>query len=96
MTVRERIASYEWFLTFLARTLNAADEQMTKAVDYIEIAAASDEVMALKRVLHDLGVYGKVVDRAAVMRYTALRNAEPVGVTPVDPAGSVATLEAAS
>jgi len=91
MTVRERIASYEWFLTFLARTLNAANEQMAKAVHLDEIAAASDEVMALKRVLHDLGVYGKVTDRAAVMRFTALRNAEPVGVTPVDPAGSVAT-----
>jgi hypothetical protein len=93
MTVRERIASYEWFLTFLARTLNAADEQMTKAAHLDEIAAASDEVMALKRVLHDLGVYGKVADRAAVMRYTALRNAEVEGESP-RPSASVTSEQA--
>jgi ABC-type phosphonate transport system ATPase subunit len=88
-TVRERIASYEWFITFLARRMNAANEQMTAALDYDQIAAASDEIMALSAVLHDLGVYGLVVDRAAVMRFTALRNAGAEGDIPVEPSAPV-------
>lgn len=75
----------EDFHIFLAHKLNAAWDELQTARDGGEIAAASEEAMAIKGVLHELGIFENVNERAHAMRTPA---PEPASVSPDDLAGS--------
>lgn len=85
------LASSEHFASFLARRLNEASAALQEAVGIDAIGPACDELVALRRTLHEMGLYDKVAFRADCMRaYTHPQIAAPEANTPgLPPTGPV-------